>query len=367
MIQAIFIKRQPPVGSRPGTLVIHEDSPFPRIRIMQYSADSVQERSVAVPQEISGLLDSRVVTWVDVQGLGDEPTLRAIGDVFRIHPLALEDVVNVPQRPKVVEYEGYAVLITRMARIGEDRRLDIEQLGLIVGDSWVLSFQEWYGDVLDPVRERIRAGKGPIRGSGADYLAYVLLDTIIDAHYPVLENLSHRIERLGDAVMSRPTPRVLEALYRVKSDLLLLRRGIWPQREALNRLARDPGEVFSADVRVYLRDTYDHAAQLVDVIESHREILNGALNMYLSVVANRTNEVMKVLTIMASIFIPLTFMAGIYGMNFENMPELQTWWAYPMLLAAMIATAVGMLMYFRRKGWIGSVADDVSDEEDEPE
>lgn len=367
MIQVIFIKRQPPVGSRPGTLVIHEDSPFPKIRIMQYSADSVQEPGVATVGEISGLLDTGLVTWVDVQGFGDEPTLRALGDLFRVHPLALEDVVNVPQRPKVLAYDGYALLITRMAQVGEDGRLDVEQLGLVVGDRWVLSFQERYGDVLDPVRERIRAGKGPIRASGADYLAYVLLDTIIDAHYPVLENLSNRIERLGDAVMSRPTPRVLEALYRVKSDLLLLRRGIWPQREALNRLVRDPDEVFSADVRVYLRDTYDHAAQLVDVIESLREIINGALNMYLSVVANRTNEVMKVLTIMASIFIPLTFMAGIYGMNFDNMPELQTRWAYPVLLATMIGTAAGMLLYFRRKGWLGSSADEAAEEEDERE
>jgi magnesium transporter len=365
MINAIFIKRQPPVGSRPGTLVIREDSPFPRIRIMQYSADSVGEKPVGSPREISSLLGSGLVTWVDVQGLGDESTLRALGDVFRIHPLTLEHVVNVPQRPRIEQHDDYSVLITRMARIGEDGRLDVEQLGLVVGDGWVVSFQERYGDVLDPIRERVQAGKGPIRSSGADYLAYVLLDTIIDAYYPVLETLSNRIEGLGDAVMSRPTPAVLEALYRVKSDLLLLRRGLWPQREAMNRLVRDPNDVFSEDVRIYLRDTYDHASQLVDVIESHREIINGALNMYLSVVANRTNEVMKVLTIMASIFIPLTFMAGIYGMNFENMPELHTRWAYPVLLLSMVATAVGMLLYFRRKGWIGSIGNDAPEDEDE--
>jgi magnesium transporter len=359
MIQAIFMKRHPPVGSRPGTLVIREESPPPKIRVMRYGPKTLEEVDLTGPAEIAGFMpesggEGAPVTWVDVQGLGSEAVLREVGDLFGIHPLALEDVVNVPQRPKAEAYDRYMLLVTRMARIFPDRSLDMEQVGLIVGEGYVVSFQEKYGDVLDPVRERIRIGKGPIRQSPPDYLAYAILDTIVDAYYPVIETLSSRIEQLGDAVMHRPTPAVLEALYRVKADLLLIRRGIWPQREALNRVIRDPEDFqFSSEVRVYLRDSYDHCAQLVDVVDSHREIISGALNMYLSVVANRTNEVMKVLTIMASIFIPLTFMAGIYGMNFENMPELGRPWAYPLLLGAMLGTAGGMLAYFWKKGWIG--------------
>lgn len=356
MIQSLFIKRQPPVGSRPGTLVIHKESPPPKVRIMQYRGATLEEFDLEDPSGIAALLKDDAVTWVDVQGLGDEATLREIGRIFDIHALALEDVVNVPQRPKAVSYEKYTLLITRMAQIEVDWKLDVEQVGLVVGSSWVVSFQERCGDVLDPVRVRIRAGKGPIRGSGSDYLAYALLDTIVDAYYPVVEALSNRIEQLGDAIMVNPAPEVLQALYRVKSDLLLLRRGIWPQREALNKLIRDPDRCFSEDVRIYLRDVYDHSAQLVDVVESHREIISGALNLYLSVVANRTNEVMKVLTIMASIFIPLTFMAGVYGMNFENMPELHEEWAYPVLLGLMVLTAGGMLFYFWKKRWIGPEA-----------
>ncbi len=232
----------------------------------------------------------------------------------------------------------------------------------MLGRGYVLSFQERYGDVLDPVRVRIREGLGPMRASGADYLAYALLDTIVDGYYPVLEQVSDVLARLEERILTHPGPRSLNRLNRLKGLLVTLRRGIWPQREALNRLLRDGSPFISAEVRMYLRDTYDHAAQVVDVVDSHRELVAGLLNTYLSAVSNRTNDVMKLLTIMASIFIPLTFLAGIYGMNFEAMPELHTPWGYPALLGVMTLTALGMLYYFRRRGWLGEPSDDDEDD-----
>ena len=214
-----------------------------------------------------------------------------------------------------------------MARLTDEMELDIEQVAMFVGETYVLSFGERPGDVLDPVRNRIKDGKGAIRGGGPGYLAYAILDTIIDAYYPVIERLSTKLEKLEDRVLVAPTPRLLDQLNRIKTDLVLLRRGVWPQLETLNRLLREPSPHLGEEVQVYLRDPADHCAQLVDVIDSHRELVNGLLNTYLSVVSNRTNEVMKVLTIMSSIFIPLTFVAGIYGMNFDFMPELRETWA----------------------------------------
>jgi len=304
------------------------------------------------------------VVWIDVQGLGDEPLLRQLGERFGLHLLALEDLVNAPQRPKIEEYREQVLIITRMARFAGRAELNDEQVGLVLGPGYVLSFQERYGDVLEPVRVRIREGLGPIRSAGADYLAYALLDTIIDGYYPVVEHLGEVLARLEDQILARPGARTLTRLNRVKGVLVALRRGIWPQREALNRLLRDGSRFISPEVRVYLRDTHDHAAQLVDVVDSHREMVAGLLNTYLSALSNRTNEVMKLLTIMASIFIPLTFMAGVYGMNFEAMPELHSPWGYPALMAVMVLTAVGMLFYFRRRGWLGEPPDD-DDSDDE--
>jgi magnesium transporter len=224
---------------------------------------------------------------------------------------------------------------------------------MVVGPTYVLSFGERPGDVLDPVRTRIREGKGAIRGGGPGYLAYAILDCIIDAYYPVIERLSAKLEKLEDDVLVAPTPRLLDHLNRVKTDLVLLRRGVWPQLETLNRLLREPSRFLGEEVQVYLRDPTDHCAQLVDVIDSHRELVSGLLNTYLSVISNRTNEVMKVLTIMSAIFIPLTFVAGIYGMNFQHMPELHQEWAYPLVLGIMVAVAGVLVFYFWRRGWIG--------------
>ncbi len=350
----IFKKRHPEVGARPGTLVIADDAPPPKVRMISYDEEEVQEQDIRTAEELSAAFDPGNVTWVDVQGFGDEQLIRNIGEIFSIHPLAMEDVVNMPQRPKAEMYDGQVLIITRMVRMRDSADVDMEQVTIVLGENYVLTFQERYGDILDPVRRRIRAGKGrPIRCHGPGYLSYVIVDTIVDAYYPVIEALGDHLERLENVVMENPGTHVLRELNRTKNMLVNLRRAIWPQREAVNSLIRDENELISQEVRVYLRDTYDHCVQTAEVIEMYREMSTGLMNTYLSSIANRTNEVMKVLTIMASIFIPLTFLAGIYGMNFEHMPELHVRWAYPAVWVTMLGTAAGMMAYFWRKGWIG--------------
>ena len=350
----VFKKRHPEVGASPGTLVIADDAPPTMLRMISYDREEVREQDIHTAEELSVAFDPGNVTWVDVQGFGDEQLIRNIGEVFSLHPLAMEDVVNMPQRPKAEIYDGQVLIITRMVRMNGSADVDMEQVTIVMGENYVLTFQERYGDVLDPVRQRIRAGKGrPIRCHGSDYLSYVIADTIVDGYYPVIEALGDHLEQLENVVMETPGIEVLRALNRTKNMLVNLRRAIWPQREAVNSLIRDENELVSQEVRVYLRDTYDHCVQTAEVIEMYREMSTGLMNTYLSSIANRTNEVMKVLTIMASIFIPLTFLAGIYGMNFEHMPELHVKWAYPAVWGTMFGTASVMVAYFWRKGWIG--------------
>jgi len=260
----------------------------------------------------------------------------------------------VPQLPKAEAYDDHDLLLARMVRADLPDRTDLEQVGIFLGKDHVLTFQDTYGDVLDPVRNRIRQGGGPIRKLGADYLAYAILDTIVDAYFPVLERLGNRLEDLETRILGHPDPSSLEELNDVRKHLVRLRRAIWPQRDAVHRMVRDESEYRGEAVRVYLRDTHDHCVQCAEVVEGYREIASGLFNTYLSMVGHRTNEIMKVLTIMASIFIPLTFLVGVYGMNFRHMPELGVRWAYPALLALMAGVGAGMLLWFRRRGWIGS-------------
>jgi magnesium transporter len=332
--------------------MINSHAARPHIRVMKYGLDHLEEQDIGAVGELKGLLQDDAVCWIDVQGLGDEKVLREFADLFSIHPLALEDVVNVPQRAKVERFDKHTLLITRMALLRE-QGIEPEQVSLFVGTNYVLTFQERAGDVFDPIRNRIRQGGPILRRSGPSYLAYALLDAVIDGYYPILEMFGEKLEALEDEIVANPQPAILHEIHQAKRDLLAMRRGIWPQREAVNALIRDEDPLIADTVRVYLRDCYDHCVQIMDGIETYRELAGGLMDVYLSSVGNRQNEVMKVLTIMASIFIPLTFMAGIYGMNFENMPELHSVWGYPFLLAAMVIVAVGMIVYFRRKGWLG--------------
>jgi magnesium transporter len=351
----MFRKRHTPVGAKPGTLMINSHAQRPKIRVIKYKPDHLEEHDVAVVAELKDLLEESTVCWIDVQGLGDENVLREFADLFAIHSLALEDVVNVPQRPKIERFEKHTLCITRMALL-RDEGIEPEQVSLFVGPNYVLTFQERSGDVFDPIRNRIRQGGPMLRSSGPSYLAYALLDAVIDGYYPILETLGEKLEALEDEIVANPQPAVLHEIHQTKRDLLAVRRAIWPQREAVNALIRDENPLITETVRVYLRDCYDHCVQIMDGVETYRELAAGLMDVYLSSVGNRQNEIMKVLTIMASIFIPLTFMAGLYGMNFENMPELHTPWAYPFLLAAMAMVAAGMIVYFRRRGWFGGRA-----------
>lgn len=345
-------KRHPPAGSKPGTLMIHECSESPVIRVMKYNPDKLEEFENVNACELTALLDDNSVCWVDVQGLGDEAVLREIAEKFSIHLLALEDVVNVPQRPKIEHFEGHTLCITRMV-LSNHVGIRPEQVSLFLGKNFVLTFQERAGDVFDPVRQRIRNLGKIILSAGPSYLTYALLDAVIDGYYPLLEKFGEQLEALEDQIVANPRPENLPQIHGIKRDMLTIRRAIWPQREVINEMIRDENPLITDNVRVYLRDCYDHCVQLMDGVETYRELAGGLMDVYLSSVGNRQNEVMKVLTIMATIFIPLTFLAGIYGMNFDVMPELKMPWAYPVLLGVMGATAIGMILFFRRKGWLG--------------
>ncbi|MDA1053431.1 MAG: magnesium/cobalt transporter CorA [Planctomycetota bacterium] len=348
-----FKKRHPEVGARPGTLIIADDAPPPKIRMISYDRDECHELEINDANQLAAALDPGNVTWVDVQGFGDETLVQQIGEIFQIHPLALEDIINMPQRPKAESYGSQVLVITRMVRVSGGGGVDMEQVSLLLGESCVVTFQERYGDILDPVRERIRIATSRLRQNGPGYLAYAIIDTIVDGYYPVIEAIGDHLEQLENVVMEKPSTDVLRELNRTKNMLVNLRRAVWPQREAVNSLRRDENALITDEVRVFFRDTYDHCVQTAEVIEMYREMATGLMNTYLSSIANRTNEVMKVLTIMASIFIPLTFLAGIYGMNFEHMPELHVRWAYPMVWIMMLVSAGGMIAFFWRKGWLG--------------
>lgn len=350
----LFRKRRTKAGARPGTLVIPREAPPPKLHTFTYDHGAVREADPQNVDDLTALMAEDAVTWLDVQGFGDRPLIEQIGQFFELHPLLLEDVVNVPQRPKAEDYSDQFLLIVRMVRIDEETgEIDSEQVAIVFSDRWVLTFQEKPGDILQPVRRRLRSGKGLIRTKGAGYLAYAIADTIIDGYFPVLEQIGEQLEELDEHVFDDPTPELLRRLNAMKNRLAHLRRWLWAQREAIDNLMRDDHPLVTDDLRVYLRDTYGHCVHTSEIAEMHREMASGLMNTYLTAVANRTNEVMKVLTVMASIFIPLTFLAGVYGMNFDHMPELHVRWAYPAVWVAMLGTAGGMAAYFWRKGWLG--------------
>jgi len=352
-------ERRPVPGSAPGVFVVPHDAPKPVIRVMDYAPHHLAEKTLSAPGEVKAFLTDATtsVTWVDVQGLGDREVLEELGRIFRLHRLALADVVNIPQRPKVEPFENHLFVISRMALLAKDGDVQTEQVSLFLGKNFVLTFQETYGDCLDSIRERIRAGTGLVRSSGADYLAYSILDAITDQYFPVTEAMGERIEALEDEVVDKPAPAMLQKIYDLKRELLAVRRGIWPQRDAIHALSRDESGWISRDVHVYLRDCYDHSVQLIDVIETLRELTSGLLEVYLSSIANRTNEVMKVLTVMASIFIPLTFIVGVYGMNFTHMPEIYWPYGYLAVWIFMLVVALGLLFAFWRRGWLSNAAE----------
>jgi len=349
-------RRRTPPGSPPGTLIADPSAQAPTMRLMRYAPGRLDERVVADIVELGQSVAGDGVAWLDVDGLADVDLVRSVGGLFKVHNLALEDVVNVHQRPKVEVYDDHLFIVTRMPV--SPASAETEQVAIFLGANYVLTFQERPGDCFDPVRERIRKG-ARIRELGADYLAYALIDASIDAYFPVLERHGEVVDELEAEVTSQPDDGMTRRIQGVKRDLLTLRRAIWPQREMVNALIRDESRFVTAQTRLYLRDCYDHVVQLVDILETYREIASGLIDIYLSSVSARMNEIMKLLTIIATIFIPLGFVAGLYGMNFDpsvspwNMPELGWYWGYPFALGLMTAIGVGLLAFFYRRGWLG--------------
>ena len=350
----MFDKQNPSIGSRPGTLAIPEGSLPPKVTVVQYDPAGVETRVLTDMNELRVLRESERVIWVDVQGFGDEATLRSIAEIFNLHPLALENAINVPQRAKSELYEHHQLIITRTPRLTDKNTLQTPQVCFIIGKRYLLTFQVEYYGFFDAVRERIQNGIGVVRTRGPDYLAYALIDAMIDRYYPVTEHLAESIEELEDIVVENPHPDVLKRIQSLRRQMVVLRRVGWPQREAINAMLREQTAFFGEQEKIFLRDTHDHIAQIVEVMDSAKEMASDLADTYMTNVSNRTNEIMKVLTLMASIFIPLTFVAGIYGMNFENMPELQSRNGYFVVWGVMVSLAVGMVGYFWRRGWIGS-------------
>ena len=362
-------KRHSKPGTPPGELTALPEAHVPHtLHVIRYTPETVEEADVASVDELAPHQEAGGILWVNVDGLGSVDLVRALGKFFGLHPLALEDAMNVGQRPKVDAYDSHLFLVVRMPHF--DEALSAEQVSIFLGPSFVVTFQERPGDCFEPIRVRLRSGTGRLRREGADFLTYAIVDAIVDHYFPTLEKLSDVIEDLDDEVLESPTRRTVGRVRHVKRELLELRRSVWPLREMLNALARTESDLVGEATRLYLRDCYDHAVQVLDVVETYRELAGGLMDVYLSSLSNRMNEVMKVLTIIATIFIPLTFVAGIYGMNFEKMPELKWRWGYPLVWAVMITLAVLMLAAFRRRGWLGGreggAADDEDDEEPRP-
>ena len=344
-----------PAGAAPGTVsyVGRERAGIVTITRIRYDLNGYEEPVAVSPQECVPETRPDGVTWYTVDGVHDVELLRTIGENFKLHPLVVEDLANTSQRPKLEEFDDYEFIALKMITFKEaTEQVDSEHCSIILGNGWVLSFLEDAGDVFEPVRQRIKSGKGRIRRMKADYLAYALIDAVVDCYFQVLEQVGEVVERVEEEVVNEPKASTLRAVHKLKRQLVSLRRSVWPMREIVNSLIRDESVLVTAETRIFLRDLYDHTIHTIDTIEAQRDIVSGMLDVYLSSLSNKMNEVMKLLTVMSSIFIPLTFLAGIYGMNFEYMPELHWRWSYPVLLCAMAAISIFLVAFFRKKRWI---------------
>jgi magnesium transporter len=343
------------IGLPPGALVFvgEKSEKEPKIRVIDYDMDDIQEWKEATIQECVRLKDTSTVSWINVDGLSNVEMIKDLGEAFGLHPLVLEDILHTSQRPKLEDYEDYLFIVMKMLSYDEnENQVDSEQVSIVLGRNYVLSFQEKEGDCFELLRDRIRNSKGRIRKMGPDYLAYSLLDSIIDNYFKVMESIGNWIESIDLEVSSgfmEDAPKVINAM---KRQLLIIRRSLWPLRELINSMNRSESPLITDPVAIFIRDIYDHTVELIETMETFRDVLSGLLDMHMSSVSNRMNEVMKTLTIIATIFIPLTFIAGIYGMNFANMPELNWDWGYYMIWVAMITLALLLVLYFRRKHWI---------------
>jgi len=342
------------VGLPPGSLIFtgkqHADKV--RIDIIDYDPDNLSELKTENIEDCFPYKDSPANTWIDIKGVHDADLISKVGEQFEVHPLVLEDILNTSQRPKIEVFDNYIFIVLKMLSYNEAKKIvDSEQVSLIIGRSFVISLQEKEEDIFEPLRGRLRKGKGRIRTMGADYLAYAILDVITDNYFLMLEKLGEQMEEFEERLLKGPDQETLKQLYVLKRENLLLRKSVWPLREVITQLERSESTLIKKKTSPFLRDLYDHIIQIIDTVEIHRDMTAGLIELYLTSNSNRMNEVMKVLTIIATIFIPLTFIAGVYGMNFANMPELEWPWAYFAVLFMMLVIGAGMLLYFRKKKW----------------
>ena len=345
----------PKTGLPPGTLVFTGQKKMESVKItvLDYDEQNFQEKQVAKIEDCFEYKTKPTVTWINIDGLHDIETIGKIGSQYDIHPLVLEDILHTGQRPKSEETEQYIFVVLMMLRFDEENQSVItEQVSFVLGKNFVISFQENIGDVFEQIRDRIRNAKGRLRKMGSDYLMYALLDAIVDGYFIILEKLGDKIEYLEDELINNAAKSTLQQIHHLKREMIYLRKSVWPLRELISSLQRSESELIKESTAAYLRDLYDHTIQVIDTVESFRDMLAGMLDLYLSSLSNKMNEVMKVLTIIATIFIPLTFVAGVYGMNFYNMPELHWKYGYAMVLIIMLALFAGMIYYFKKKKWL---------------
>jgi len=351
----------PPPGSAPTAIPVPSESEShpTQIKLIEYDAHSFVEKQVSTVDELADSLENQKVSWVNVEGLGSVELVQELGRLFQIHPLAVSDVLTLGQRPHLDAYDHQIFLLLQMVYSNQELELVFEQLSILIGEHFVLTFQEEPGhDVFEPVRTRLREGAGNARFLRNDYLAYTLVDTVLDHYFPAVEKIGEAIEGLEEALLEKPTRENLRQVHEIRGALALLRRAVWPQRDVLLRLWHDESGLLSERTKPFIRDTYDHALALIDLLESYRDATVNFMELYISGLTMRTNEIVRVLTVISSIFIPLTFIAGVYGMNFDrsrsalNMPELGSPIGYPAVLMVMAAVAGAMLLYFKRKHWL---------------
>lgn len=349
-----------PPGSAPGTLIAAPEAVKSTIDVIAYGPDGFVERRLEEASELSQYIGKWPVVWVNIEGLGSTDLIKSVGEIFSIHHLALEDILNVHERAKIERYGDDLFLVMHMMEIGD--HLESEQLSVFSGKHFVVTFQEGPIDTLDPARDRIRKGAGKIRQLGSDYLVYSIIDSVLDNYFPILEVYGETLDKLEDDILSNPSTEVVANVHAVKRELISLRRAVWPLREAINALIRDMEVTFSEETRIHLRDCYDHAVRIIDFIETYRELAADLMDVYLSSLSNRMNEVMKVLTIITTLFVPPTLIAGIYGMNFNteiskyNMPELNWYLGYPFALVLMLIVSLAVVALLWYKGWLGALS-----------
>jgi len=342
-------------GLPPGTLVHigKKKMDKPKITVIDYDNKHMTEKELKRIEDAFKFRDTPTTTWINIDGIHETDITEKVGKHFNIHPLVLEDIANTGQRPKVEDLESYLFSVLKMLSYDEkENEVKAEQISLILGKKYVITFQESVGDIFDPLRERIRKSKGKFRKGRPDYLAYAIIDSVVDNYFLILEKIREKLESLEEELSEKPTTETLHTIHRLKREAIFLRKSVWPLREVANILAKGDSKLISKETALYFRDVYDHTIQVIDTVETFRDMLSGMLDLYLSSISNRMNEVMKVLTIIATIFIPLTFIAGIYGMNFKYMPELEFIWGYPAVWFVVIVIALIMFVFFRRKEWI---------------